>query len=275
MLTRSISLALVVSALSLLAGCGRTPGTVSGSAAIVGRVVAGSSSGKLQTSAQLACPDFVITLNGAPATVTVGDDCSFVIDDVQPAASYLIAVEVADLGVIGTVELTDVLVAELIEILVQADDDSLTISVVRRATPDSIDDLPGLINGNNVEIFLSAGSYGGNLTVNGNNFTLIGEAGNTCDDAGWTTLTGDVLISGNNATFRNIRFEGLVEVEGNNAKFINVCFDGQLVIFGNNTDINGGGDDDDNDNGDDDDDDDNDNGDDDDDDNGNDNDDDD
>lgn len=259
MTIRSMSFALAVSTLSILAGCGRTPGTVSGSAAIVGRVVAGSSSGKLQTSAQLACPDFVITLNGAPATVTVGDDCSFVIDDVQPAASYLIAVEVADLGVIGTVELTDVLVAELIEILVQADDDSLTISVVRRATPDPVGELPEVIDGNNVEVFLEAGIYDGDLTVDGNNFTLVGEAGDDCDDVvGWTTLTGDVLILKNNATFRNIRFEGLVEVEGNNTKFINVCFGGQLVIFGNNTDVNGGGDDeddDDNDNGDDDDDD--------------------
>jgi hypothetical protein len=252
---RSMSFALGVSVLSILAGCGPNPGAASGSAAIVGRVVAGGGVGKFQTSAQLACPDFVVTLNGSPATVTVEDDCSFLINDIQPAASYVVEVELVDLGVIGTVELTDVLEAELIEILVEADDESLTISVVRRATPDPVGELPEIVDGNNVEIFLEAGVYDTDLTVDGNNFTLVGEAGENCDDEGWTTLTGNVTILKNNATFRNIRFEGTVEVQGNNASFINVCFDGQLLIFGNNTDVNGDDDDNGNGNGDDDDDD--------------------
>ncbi len=252
MSVRSLVLAVTFSTLSLLAGCGRNQaGSATGSAAIVGRVVSGGGVGKFETAAQLACPDFIITLNGSPATVTVEDDCSFVIDDVQPSASYVLEVELVALGVTGTVELTNVAVAELIEILVQADDDSLTISVVRRATPDPVDDLPGVIDDNNVEIFLLAGTYDGNLTVDGNNFTLVGEAGEDCVDEGWTTLTGDVVILKNNATFRNVRFEGSVEVQGNNTNFINICFDGQLIIFGNNTDFDddeNGDDDDDNDN---------------------------
>ena len=255
MTIRSLSLALGVSLLSILAGCGRNPGTASGSAAIVGRVLAGGGAGKFQTSAQLGCPDFVVTLNGSPASVIIEDDCSFLIDDVEPAASYVLEVEVVDLGVVGTVEIIDVVDAELIEVLVQADEESLTISVLRRATPDPVGELPEIVDGNNVEIFLEAGIYDGDLTVDGNNFTLVGEAGEDCNDEGWTTLTGDVLILKNNATFRNIRFEGLVEVEGNNTQFINVCFDGELVIFGNNTEVDGDDDDDDDDNDDDDDDD--------------------
>ena len=234
--------------MSLLAGCGRNQaGSATGSAAIVGRVVSGGGVGKFETSAQLACPDFIITLNGSPATVTVENDCSFVIDDVQPSASYVLEVELVALGVTGTVELTNVAEAELIEIEVRAEENSLTIGVVRRATPDPVNDLPGVIDDNNVEIFLLAGTYEGDLTVDGNNFTLVGEAGEDCNDEGWTTITGDVVILKNNATFRNVRFEGSVEVEGNNTNFINVCFDGQLIIFGNNTDFDddGNGDDDD------------------------------
>lgn len=264
---RSVGFALGLSFLSMVAGCGRTPtGSVSGPAAIVGRVVT-SSAGKLQTTAQLGCPTMVITLNGQAANVTVEDDCSFVIDNVQPSASYIVSVELVELDVTGSVTLSNILEAELIEIEVDADDDSLTISVVRRATPDPTDELPSLIpqNANNVEIFLGEGTYDNNLTVLGNNFTLVGEAGEDCDDEGWTVLSGDVVIDGNNATFRNVIFLGDVQVLANNTRFINVCFGGQLVIFGNNTDF-GDDDDDDDDNGDDDDDD-NDNGDDDDDDN--------
>lgn len=269
-----IGLALGLSVLSVFPGCGTSStGSVTGSAAIVGRVNTGGV-GKFQTTAQVVCPTMIVTLNGSPVDVTIEDDCSFLIDNVQPAASYIVGIELVDLEVTGTVELSNVTDAELIEIEVEADDDSLTISVIRRATPEPADDLPSLIpqNQNNVEIFLDAGTYDNDLTVLGNNFTLVGEAGDDCDDEGWTVLSGDVVIDGNNATFRNIIFLGNVEVLKNNTNFINVCFDGELVIFGNNTefDDDDGDDDDDDDDGDDDDND-NDNDDDDDDDNGNDN----
>ena len=251
----AVALPLMTFALTALSGCGGVP-AVNGSAAIVGRVVSGNAAGKLATLSQVVCPEIIVTLNGSPATVTIDDDCSFLINDVQPAVSYVVEVEIVDLGIRGTVELADVGDAELIEILVQADDESITISVVRRATPEPADDLPEVIDDNNVEIFLVAGTYDTNLTVDGNNFTLVGEAGDDCDDEGWTILTGDVLVLKNNATFRNIRFEGSVTVEGNNASFINVCFEGQLVIFGHNTEVNGDDDDGDDDDDDDEDDDD-------------------
>jgi len=255
MKTQSKALLAVGLVISVSAGCNQGTLTPNGTAAIVGSVVSTGGAGKVATSAQLGCPDFVISLNGSPTSVTVQDDCSFLVDGIAPAASYVLSVELVDLGVTGTVELTNVLDAEIIEILVQADDESLSISIVRRSTPDPIDDLPDVIDDNNVEIFLPAGTYDTNLTVDGNNFTLVGEAGEDCDDEGWTVITGDVLILKNNATFRNVRFEGLVEVEGNNADFINVCFGEQLIIFGNNTDIDDSGDDDDDDDGDEDDDD--------------------
>lgn len=247
---RICTLAIGLSIVGILAGCTRNPGTATGSAAIVGQVVAGSGTGKFLAAAQAGCPAFTVTLNGSPATVTVDDDCSFVINDVQPATSYVLAVELTDLGITGTVTITNVVEAELIEIEVEAGADSLTISVVRRATPEPLSDLPSLIqqNQNNVEIFLQDGTYDTDLTVEGNNFTLVGVAGENCDADGWTMLTGDIIINGNNATFRNVQFLGSVEVHGNNASFVNVCFDGELVIFGHNTDVNGGDDDGDDDN---------------------------
>jgi hypothetical protein len=249
--------ALGLSAASLIAGCGmESPGAATGSAAIVGRVVSGGA-GKFQTTAQVACPALVVTLNGSAVDVVVDDDCSFLIDDVAPAASYVVGVNLPDLQIEGTVTISGVSEAELIEIEVDADDDSLSITVVRRATPDPVSDLPTEIpqNQNTVEIFLPAGTYDGDLTVQGNNFTLVGEAGDDCAGDGWTVMTGNVAIHGNNATFRNVLFLGNVDVFGNNTNFINVCFDGQLVIFGRNTDFD---EDDGNDDDDDDDDDDND-----------------
>ena len=158
------------------------------------------------------------------------------------------------LGVAGTVELSDVLEGELIEIVVIPDDDSLTVSVERRTFPEPSDRLPELVEGNDVSILLGAGVYEQEMYwVKGNGFTLTGQAGESCDSIdGWTVNTGDVLVEGNGATFRNIQFGASVTVKGNN-RFINCCFNGRLIIFGNNADI--GGDDDDGDDDDDDDDD--------------------
>lgn len=249
MKAKGMSLALGMSLVACLVSCNGTPGAPSGSAAIVGRVVSGGAS-KFQATAQVVCPTLVVTLNGSAADVAIDDDCSFLIDNVAPAAGYVVGVSLPDLEVEGTVTISNVLDAELIEIEVDADDDSLSITIVRRATPDLGDDLPSVIpqNQNNVEIFLPAGTYANNLTVIGNNFTLVGEAGDDCDDEGWTLLSGDIVISGNNATFRNILFLGNVQVSGNNTSFINVCFDGQLIIFGRNTDFDDDDDGDDDDN---------------------------
>jgi hypothetical protein len=117
---------------------------------------------------------------------------------------------------------------------VEATDDSLSIVIERRTIPGHVDELPTTIAENDVSIQVGAGIYEQELTVLGNNFTLVGEAGDDCDTEGWTVITGSVQINGNNATFRNILFEGPVEVLGNNPRFINVCFGNELVVFGNN-----------------------------------------
>jgi hypothetical protein len=86
-------------------------------------------------------------------------------------------------------------------------------------------ELPGYINDNNVKICLISGSYEENLTVNGNNFELTGEARKKCSkDKGWTIIDGNVRINGNNAIFENIKFNRDVEENGNNTRFINCCF---------------------------------------------------
>ena len=108
---------------------------------------------------------------------------------------------------------------------------------MRRTTPDHVDELPSTISASDVSIHVGAGVYEQDLTVLGNNFTLVGEAGDGCGAEGWTVIDGGVLINGNNATFRNIAFGGPVEVRGNSPRFINVCFGNALVVFGNNVQI--------------------------------------
>jgi len=258
MRVRTTALCLALAGLPLFLGCdAQLSIPAGGSAAIVGSVSLGQSAGKDATAAQLVCPNVVVRLNNNLVNVNLDDDCTFLIDDVQPAASVVLFVDLPALGVSGTIELDNVVAAELIEVLVEADNDGLAISVVRRAIPDPTDVLPVLVSGNNVTILIPAGTYNQTLTVEGNNFTLVGVAGASCTASGWSVITGGVFINGNNATFRNIRFDGAVEVVGNNAHFINSCLGSNLVIFGNNADFDDddddhGGDDDDDGGGDDD-----------------------
>ena len=87
-----------------------------------------------------------------------------------------------------------------------------------------VNTLPNFLTDNNVKICLESDFYTDNLTINGNNFSLIGEANNECGDEYWTTLSGKVKINGNNAIFKNIKFTGERDKNGNNLKFINCCF---------------------------------------------------
>jgi hypothetical protein len=205
---------------------------------IVGRVLTPSVSGKTAVSAHLAdCPELVVTLNGAPATIVFEDECTFVVTNVGPTEILELRIELPGQGISNTIELADVEEAELIEILVEATEESLTISIERRTTPDDVDELPSTITENDVSIQVGAGIYDQDLTVLGNNFTLVGEAGDDCDAEGWSVIEGTVEIRGNNATFRNIAFAGPVEVRGNNPRFIDVCFGNAFVVFGNNVQI--------------------------------------
>jgi|GEM_PF-522987 len=80
--------------------------------------------------------------------------------------------------------------------------------------------LPHLVRDNNVKICLESGFFENNLTVNGNNFTLIGDS----YDNHWTIISGNVTINGNNATFKKIKFTGKINENGNNTSFINCRF---------------------------------------------------
>lgn len=207
------------------------------SATIVGTIAdVGAAQGMFQ-AANAHCPEVIVTLNGSPAEIVIDDDCTFLITDVQPSEAITLSIELPNQGITGTIELEDVVEGEFIEILLETGFDSLSISVVRRQEPEPAEGIPEVITRNNVTILVPAGLYNQPLTVLGNNFTLVGEGGDNCDVGGWTIIDGNVVINGNNATFRNIGFYGPVEVRGNNTRFINCCLDGVLVIFGNNTDI--------------------------------------
>jgi len=251
-------LILSVAALSFFSGCGSdgtpegfAPGISSSedSAVIVGSLVGlGVTAQAAMQAADTGCPEVIVTLNGSPADIVLEDDCTFLISDVQPTENVVLRIELPDLGISSTIELDNVVEGELIEILVEAGFNSLGITVVRREEPVPVDGLPEVIRGNKVTIFLPAGLYEQPLTVNGNKFTLVGEAGDDCTHLeDWTRIDGKVVVNKNKATFRNIAFLDTVEVRGNTAQFIHCCFDGALMIFGNNTDIDGEDDEDDDD----------------------------
>jgi len=94
-----------------------------------------------------------------------------------------------------------------------------------------------VIREDDVSILLLAGLYDQTLTVTGDNFTLVGEAGDDCGSGDWTLIAGKVVVNGDNATFRNISFGDPVEVYGSNVRFIHCCFGGELVVFGDETNI--------------------------------------
>jgi len=216
----------------------RSTGSNSIPASIVGSIsTAGASQDVSILAADGDCPELIVTLNGSPATIVFEEDCSFLISDVQPSENVVLRIKLPGPGMSATIELEDVVEGELIEIQVQVGSNTLSISVVRRAEPEPVSEIPEVIEDNNVTILVPAGLYEQNLTVRGNNFTLIGEAGEGCDEGDWTIIRGEVSILKNNATFRNIAFDGQVEVRGNNTRFINCCFNGMLVVFGNNTDF--------------------------------------
>lgn len=214
------------------AGDGGT-GSRTGAAAIVGKIVTSAETARLLNAQARSCPELRVAVNGAPVVSEFGNDCTFVVTGVQPSAALEVRVELVGLGIAGTLELSNVLGGELIEIVVQPTSNSLTVSVERRTTSALSEDLPTIIAANDVSIQLPVGEFVQTLTVSGNNFTLVGVAGGTCNDAiGWTVIDGAVLVSGNNATFTNILFSSLVEVHGDNARFINCCFGSDLVVFG-------------------------------------------
>lgn len=219
------------------------PNEFEGGAVIAGKIV--SSDGSLKQLQD--CADVIISLNGVPANVDFDDDCEFVVTGVAPTEMLMLRVEIPALGVSGTIEIDDVAAGELIEIEVEATERRLSIDVLRRAHVDTAGNLPDVITRDDVHIRLGAGTFTQNLTVHGDDFVLVGEAGDNCLAPGWTELDGNVLVTGDDATFRNIAFTGDVTVTGRHVRFINSCINGHLVRFGVGSDLNNHGDDDDDD----------------------------
>ena len=147
-----------------------------GTAVILGRIVAADS------NAQARCPDASVSINGAPATVTQGEQCTFAVTDIQPAGLVEVRVKLASLNLAGSIELDNVLDGDLIEITVRPGVDSLSLTVVRRNAPDSTPTLPTEITDDNISIRLPAGDFTQDLKVSGDKFTLVGVAGANCND---------------------------------------------------------------------------------------------
>ena len=224
---------LSIALLTSIVGCS-DDGTVgpdgsANGAVITGRIMAADGSSKLAQG----CSDAIVKLNGIPATVDFDDDCAFVVTGVEPTELLEVRIELPELQVSGTVEISNVIAGELIEIEVAGTDERLSITVLRRAAFEPSDELPSMITRNNVHLVIGSGDHTEDLTVRGNNFALLGESGASCGAEGWTVISGDVLVLGNNAIFRNIAFTGDVRVMGNNARFIHSCFDGTFLRFGN------------------------------------------
>lgn len=217
-------------------------------AVIVGQIVSADGSSKLLQD----CTEAIVKLNGVPAIIEFDDDCEFVVTGVVPAELLALRIELPALGVSGTIEISDVTEGEVIEIEVEATEEQLSLVVVRRAAVSPIVLLPLVVTGNNVQILMARGLYGQDLTVQGNKFVMVGQAGDNCHSLGWTEIDGDVFVMGNKATFRNVAFTGAVTVSGNKARFINCCFNGELVRFGHRHDADDDEEDDDDDDGDDD-----------------------
>ena len=221
---KRIWLSLAISALALgLISCGSGGGggtTNPGSASLVLNLTDAPGTAARTLAAADTCPEVQVQIDGAPADVQTGPDCQLFLS-VLPTGDVTVVVSVD--GISGTIELTDVVAGEVVEIEVQAGEGSLSIHVLRFEQP--VEPLlPTVIDENDVHIELPAGVYDQTLTVNGNGFQLTGEASGDCAEDGWTTITGAVVVQGNNASFTNIKFLGPVTVVGNNVSFSHVCF---------------------------------------------------
>ena len=75
---------------------------------------------------------------------------------------------------------------------------------------------------NNSTVRLEPGTYRGDLVIDANRVTLIGAG------TGRTVINGDVRITGNSCTLRDVRVRGNVYIEGNNADLTNIIVDGRI-----------------------------------------------
>ena len=215
----------------LMLGCGSIEIIISnrGSALLVG---------SFRISDHSFCPEQVrIVVNENPTTFEFDPRCEFAIKDF-PTGNVLILIQ-AD-NITGTFRVDNVEISELLEIVVVVHTQSLSLSIIRRVKSSEIGMLPVSIEASNLNIQVPAGLHEQSLTVDGDNFIMTGaekEQLDSCISQAWTTITGNVSINGNNATFRNIKFLGDIEVKGNKVRFIHSCVRENFLIFGNESTI--------------------------------------
>ena len=217
---------------TLILGCGSFEIIISsnGSALLVG---------SFTISDNLSCPDQArIVVNENPTAIEIDPRCEFVIKNF-PTGNVFILIQVNNLT--GTFNFENVEKGELVEIVVGAQTQSLSLSMVRRVKSTEAGILPVSIKDSDLNLRVPPGLFEQNLTVDGENFVLSGaekEQSDSCSNDGWTTITGKVSINGNNATFRDTRFLGEIEVGGNKVRFINSCIRENLLILGNESALN-------------------------------------
>jgi hypothetical protein len=78
------------------------------------------------------------------------------------------------------------------------------------------------IRDNDVIIWIQAGVHIGSIIILGNNVTVIGVV-NSCAAGAHATISGDLVIHGNNATVKDVTVLGRTEITGNNAAVTDDC----------------------------------------------------
>jgi len=238
-----------------LAACGggggsATSGAASAkSASLVGAVLdaqARSAGRVLYSAASGTCAPVTVQINDQdPFVPDVSEDCRFFVASL-PLGDVTVTVSVD--GVQGAVFLPDLKDGEIVELEVQAEQEDgkvkLRIDVVRWMDDSPPGPLPTVVNDDGVSIDLPPGTYDQTLTVNGDDFRLVGtEAPPECGEDGWPTITGAVLLKGDRAFVNRVKFLGLVTVRGDRVEFgTEVCFEGGLLILGHDAQVPGGGD---------------------------------
>ena len=73
-----------------------------------------------------------------------------------------------------------------------------------------------------VVVFIPAGLFSQSISILGNNVWVIGEV-RSCADGQHTTISGDLVIRGNNAYVSNVSVLGRTEISGSDAAVTDVC----------------------------------------------------
>ena len=223
----------------LLCSCGSGGGSAGGSqdaspqrtASLVGSIdgLTVRTAGRLLgDGAGGACPDVSVSLDPPSAfDLEFSEDCKLFVTEI-PVGTVTVTIEIQ--GIRHSVTLDDVAEGEVVELEVEVGPGSLDVHVLRWSEPPP-GPLPEVVENNDVHIDLPAGYYRQTLTVNGNNFELVG-AGCSEESGSSSVIAGAVVVNGNGARFSGLQFLAPVTVYGNNVEFQGCCFDRGLIIVG-------------------------------------------